>query len=656
MAILTAKELAFRYVSNPIITNAAFQLDDGDKIGIVGPNGAGKTTLLKLITGRLTPDEGEINLRRGTTIGYMEQDPSARGTVFTYCEENFSDIYETEKRMRELEHEMAENHSEEIMEEYSALQDLFAQQDGYSIKSFIRGVLNGLKIDGEADMTLLSGGERSKVAMARLLLRKVDILALDEPTNHLDIESVSWLENYLSDYRGTLIVVSHDRYFLDKICNKILNFEYGVAKMYKGGYKQAMDQIMEQKAAEQKAYEIQQKEIARQEDIIREFYSRATEKQIKKAKSRQKMLDKMDRIERPENVNPRFNLNLKTSGRGGNDVLMLHNIHKKYGAQDVLKGTNLEVYRGDKIGLIGGNGAGKTTLFRIALETEKPDAGDIRFGAKIETGYFAQNIESLSPEKTIIEEVHDAYPKLTISEVRGYLGAYMFKDDTDRKIKDISGGEKSRIKLLKLMMSPANLLLLDEPTNHLDTYSKEILDNAISNFDGSAVIISHDRFFLNTVCNKIALLKNGKIKIYHGNYDDYLEEIAKEKSLFNENSMNTQSAKYSNANNSLDKKSLPQIASGIDSRGDTSINNAQGTQKQNRKNWKKDPNAPKKKSKTTIQRIENRILEVEEKIAALEESLYTEEVYSDHQKYAEVEQEIKTLKAEAEELYEKLLD
>ncbi len=624
MAILTVKDLAFGYSVNPIITNAAFQLEEGDKIGIVGANGAGKTTLLKLLTEKIAPDSGIIQCKKGTTFGYMEQDPKASGTVFLYCEEIFHDVYETERQMRVLEREMADNPSDEVLEAYGSLQDRFAEQNGYSIKSFIRGVLNGLKIDGEANMASLSGGERSKVAMARLLLRKVDILALDEPTNHLDIDSVTWLEGFLSDYRGTLILVSHDRYFLDKVCNKILHFEHGVATMYHGGYKKAMQQIMEQKEAEQKAYELQQKEIARQEGIIREFFSRATEKQIKKAKSRQKMLDKMERIDKPSASTPHFNLRLQSSGRGGNDVLMLRDIYKSYGIQDVLKGATLEVYRGDKIGLVGRNGAGKTTLFRVALGIETPESGDIKFGSKIETGYFAQHIESLDPEKTILEEVHDAYPKLTISEVRGYLGAYLFKDDTDRKIKDISGGEKSRIKLLKLMMSPANLLLLDEPTNHLDTYSKEILDNAIANFEGSTVIISHDRFFLNTVCSKIAELKNGKITVYEGNYDEYLEARARQ-------------------------------IQPLGTEAETSTETSETEKKNNRKNWKqKDTKSTEKMIRRKIEKLEACIMEIEEEIETLEQSTYTEEVYLDYEKSEIVHAQIASLKTEAEKLYEEL--
>lgn len=628
MAILTMQEVSFSYASTPVIKNAGFLADEGDRIGIVGPNGAGKTTLLKLITGELTPDSGSIYIKKTARLGYLEQTVESEArSVFLFCEEIFSDIDEIEKRQRELEAQMAalsaggeasEKQLASVMLEYGELQEKFEELGGFEIKSRINAVLSGLKIPADQTVSALSGGERSKVAMARLLLRNPDILILDEPTNHLDIDSITWMEDFLSAYKGTLLVVSHDRYFLEKICTKILHFEFGSATMFRGGYKHAMQQIMEQKIYQQKTFEAQQKEIARQEGIIREFYSRATEKQIKKAKSRQKMLDKIERVKEPGEDRTSFNLKLSSSGRGGNDVLMLTDISKSFEARRVLHNATLNVFRGDKIGLIGANGAGKTTLFRIAMGKQLPDSGTVRHGTGIKIGCYEQNMDSLDWKKTILEEVHDSYPKLTISEVRAVLGAFMFKDDLDRKIGDISGGERSRVQLLKLMMSPANLLLLDEPTNHLDTYSKEILDKAIIDYEGSAIIISHDRFFLNEVCNKIAVLKDGEIEVFEGNYDDYAYMCSIRKNPERESEA---------------KGDKPQM-----------------TKTALYKKRKAEKRGISKKA------IEQKIMELEEEIAKLEEQRYSKEVYSDFKKSHEIEEAIETLKSECEKWYSDLID
>lgn len=622
MSILQANGLRFGYGSNLILENASFHVDDGDRVGIVGPNGAGKTTLLRLISSELQPDGGSLTVRRGTEIGYLEQviAPEEK-TVFSFCEEIFRDIFEIEERMRALEKRMATDAGELTMSEYGELLERFGEMGGYGIRSKVNSVLSGLKMEGGRRLAELSGGERSKVAMARLLLRNPELLILDEPTNHLDIESISWMESFLNEYKGTILVVSHDRYFLDKVCTKILHFEFGVATMYRGGYKEVMHRIVEQKAAQRKAYELQQKEIARQEGIIREFYNRATELQIKKAKSRQKLLDKMERIERPEEDKPSFRLRLKTSGRGGNEVLMMHGVSKRFGDKTVLDSADLEVFKDDKIGLIGGNGAGKTTLFKLALGELRPDGGEIKFGAGIDTGYFAQNMELLDRNKTIVEEVHDAYPKLTISEVRGALGAFLFKDDLDRKIGDISGGERSRIQLLKLMMSPANLLLLDEPTNHLDMYSKEMLDQALSEYEGTAVIISHDRFFLNAVCNRIAVLENGRITVYEGNYDDYLYTV------------------------SIRRQAL------LDAEKEAERERARLAEKA-KKRAKAKGETPRPGRKA----LEREIAEIEEQIARLEQRRYDEDIYSDFQKSREIEEELEALQHRCEERYEELLE
>lgn len=622
MAIISVNNVKFSYVDTPILRDASLQVEPNDKIGLIGPNGCGKSTLLKLIIGAIEPDDGTILIRKLSDIGYLEQVVAAENeTAFAFCESVFQDVYALEHRMRALETKMATDQSPEVMQEYGELLESFADLDGYSIKGRVTAVLSGLGMNPSQLMSQMSGGERSKVAMARLLLRQPDVLILDEPTNHLDLQSVSWLEEFLTEYRGAILVVSHDRYFLDKICNKIVKMDFGHTQTFKGNYSEAMRQYREQVIAQNKAYELQQKEIRRQEDMIRSYYNRATELQIKRAKSKQKLLDKVERIEKHSEPSTQFKLNLKSSGRGGNEVLILNEISKRYTEdgreKTVLDHASLSVFKDDKIGLIGVNGSGKTTLFRIALGELEPDSGTVKFGAEIKTGYFSQNMESLDFNKTIMEEVHDAYPSMTLSEVRGKLGAFMFKDDLDRKVGAISGGERSRIQLLKLMLSPANLLLLDEPTNHLDIDSKELLDDALERYEGSFITISHDRFFLNAVCNKIAKLENGKIRMFEGNYDDYMEVVKREEER--------ERAKQEAATTPPPKPT---------------------------KNAKKAP-AAKKRSKKAV---EAEIQALEERIHELELSQFEEQVYNDYQKMREVTEEIEDLKQKCEECYNELFE
>ncbi|MDO4800403.1 MAG: ABC-F family ATP-binding cassette domain-containing protein, partial [Bacillota bacterium] len=528
MMILAAEGIQKAFGTVEVLDDVDLHVRQGDRVGLVGANGAGKSTLLRILSGQDEADRGSIQTARGTVLGYLEQDiPRNDLSIFAYCEEMFESVYAIEASMRALETQMSAEVSEEIMERYARLSEQFEAQDGFRIKSSIHGVLIGLGFtESEFDKRMrdLSGGERSRVGIARLLLRETDLLFLDEPTNHLDLQSTTWLEKYLLSYRGSIVVVSHDRYFLDRICNSICLIEGGQSYEYPGNFTAAMRQREQEYLAQLKAYEIQQKEIKRQEAIIREFYSRATEKQIKKAKSRQKLLDKVERIEKPHLFRQHFHLRLREGYQGGHEVLHLSGITKRFD-RAVLSDISLDVYRGDRIGLIGPNGAGKSTLIKIIHGMLAPDSGSIQFGSATTLGYYDQNQANLSPEKTLIEEIHDDYPKYTISDVRGLLGAFQFKGDTDKRIGSLSGGERSRITLLKLMLSPANLLLLDEPTNHLDITARDILEEALLSYGGSFIAISHDRYFINRVCNKIAVLSENGIHVYDGSYDDYIASI-----------------------------------------------------------------------------------------------------------------------------------
>ena len=534
MIALSCTNIIKSYGIETILENISFTASSGDKIGLIGVNGAGKTTLMKILTGEVTRDSGDIFTAKDMSIGYLAQhtETDSTTTAFDYCLEVFEDILSMEQKMRALEKALATatpESSEALLRDYAFLQETFDQASGYAVDSNVRGVLNGLGFEQDAyekPLQALSGGQKSRVGIARLLLKKPDILLLDEPTNHLDITAIKWLETYLREYSGTLILISHDRYFLDQVTTKIYEIEQKHLTIYTGNYSQYLHVKKERFEAALKKYEIQQKEVQKQEALIRGYKERGTEKLAKRAKSREKRLDKVERIDKPNLFKAHFSIHLQSNVQSGKEVLSVSHLSKSYGGAPVIKDLSFDIYRGEKIGLIGPNGVGKTTLFKLLLQQIATDSGSVRYGHHVDTGYYDQELQNLSENATVLDEIHDAHTYMTLTEVRSLLGAFLFAgDDIEKSVTALSGGEKSRLSLLKLMLSGANFLLLDEPTNHLDLQAKEALEEALSAYDGTVFAISHDRYFLNTICTKIFELTPAGLNVYVGNYDYYLQKL-----------------------------------------------------------------------------------------------------------------------------------
>ncbi len=519
-----------------ILDGISFNVEDGDKIGVIGLNGAGKTTLFNILAGEINKDTGDIYIQKEMKIGYLKQHIKIESTnsIFDECLNIFQDLIEIENTLRQLEHDISiqgsQGSSEKLnllMEEYGHLFDEFAELDGYGYKSKIKGVLKGLGFneeDFERQVNILSGGQKSRLYLAKLLLSKPKLLLLDEPTNHLDIDAISWLEKFLKDYKGSALIISHDRYFLDNVVNRIFYMENTKLYIYNTNYSRFMEQRKRDLDLLKKQYEDQQKEIKRQEEIITRFMNYGGSRYIKQAQSRQKLLDKMKLIDKQQEAK-KTRIKFDPKIKSGNDVLSVENINKSFGNLHLLKEISFNIYRGDKIGLIGANGIGKSTLFKIILGQLPKDEGYIKLGHHVYPGYFDQEMDKLNLDNTVIDEIWDEAPKLDHYEIRTILSQFLFVgDDIFKEIKDLSGGEKGRLSLLKLMLSKANFLLMDEPTNHLDIDSKEVLEDALIDYEGTLFVISHDRYFLNRVTNKIFELTKEGIKEYVGNYNYYLEK------------------------------------------------------------------------------------------------------------------------------------
>ncbi len=533
MIILSLQHIQKSFGANAVLKDISLTLQAGQRLGLVGVNGCGKTTLMRIIAGLETYDAGTISLSRGLKLGYLAQQGMVTEglTVLEELEAVFKPLREMEAKMRELETRMAETSRPEELHrlgsEYAALTDDFERQDGYAWKSSIQGVLAGLgftKAQQDQLSMKLSGGERTRLCLARLLLQKPDLLLLDEPTNHLDLQALNWLENYLAQYRGTVLVISHDRYFLDHVCDCMAELLLGTVEQYDGNYTRYIEQRTERFDSRQKAYDLQQKEIARQEAIIARYRSFNREKSIRAAESREKRLNKMERLQRPEEENQvRFSFTVRR--RTGDDVLMVKDLKKSFGERTLFEHLNMHMRAGDRVALIGPNGAGKSTLFRCLTGDLNPDEGTVRLGANVDIGYYDQHQSSLHPEKSVLDEVWDDFRRLEQYEVRGALGLFLFTgDDVFMPVSTLSGGEKGRVALTKLMLRKDNLLLMDEPTNHLDMDSREVLEQALSDYPGTILAISHDRYFINRFANKVAVLGSDGLQEYAGNYDDYLQK------------------------------------------------------------------------------------------------------------------------------------
>lgn len=531
--ILSCQNISKAFATNEIIKNASFHLEEREKAALIGPNGAGKSTLFKIIMHELSPDEGEVIFAKGVSIGYLaqHQDLSGGRTIYEELLSVKQYIFDMETRIRTMEEKMkilSGEELEKLLADYSRLTHQFELENGYAAKSEVIGVLKGLGFseeDFDKPIDTLSGGQKTRVALGRLLLTNPDIILLDEPTNHLDMESIAWLETYLSNYKGAVFIVSHDRYFLDRVVTKIVEIDHTAVRMFQGNYTEYAQKKAMIREAEYKAWQNQQQEIKHQEEVIAKLRSFNREKSIRRAESREKLLDKMEIIDKPLEEDAPMQLTLSPRIVSGNDVLEVVELSKAFPGQQLFQNVNFSISRGERVAIIGANGTGKTTLLKIINGLLDADEGEIELGTKVQIGYYDQEHHVLNMEKTIFEEISDEYPYLTNTEIRNVLAAFLFRgDDVFQPIHTLSGGERGRVSLAKLMLSESNFLILDEPTNHLDILSKEILENALVHYTGTVLYVSHDRYFINQTCTRILDLTNQAMVNYIGNYDYYLEK------------------------------------------------------------------------------------------------------------------------------------
>ena len=536
MIILSAQHITKAFGGVEVLRDASLTLQQRERIGLVGVNGCGKSTFLKILTGELQADGGTISMAKQLRLGYLaQQSPLIQGqTVYDIMDAVFEPVRAMEEKLRALERQMADADDTALSrlgDQYTRLNQAFEDAGGYDYRSRIQGVLKGLGFSEEMqrqDAGLLSGGERTRLYLARLLLQRPDLLLLDEPTNHLDLSALNWLEGYLADYPGSVLVVSHDRFFMDRVCDGIVEMAFGRTEQYPGNYSRYLDLRAERWLTRERAYDAQQKEIARQLEVIRRLKSFNREKSIKRAESREKMLDKITLLERPEEEKQVF-FTFTARQRTGDDVLSARHLTKRFDGRTLFEDLSFELRRGDRVALIGQNGIGKTTLFRLITGEETADAGAVVYGANVDIGYYDQHQRGLSPEKTILDEVWDTFPRMDQTEIRSALGQFLFTgEDVFAPIKTLSGGERGRVALTKLMLRQDNLLLLDEPTNHLDMNSREVLESALEGFEGTILAISHDRYFINRFATRVMELTADGLRVYLGNYDDYLQAKARE--------------------------------------------------------------------------------------------------------------------------------
>lgn len=562
--ILSVHNLCKSFDGKDILKNASFHMENNEKAAIVGINGAGKTTLIKMIIGELTPDDGEITFSKGITWGYLAQNQNIDTTnsIMDELTEVKRDIIELEENIREAEEAMKHVSGDELtdlMNKYTQMNEKFQRESGYAWKSEVLGVAKGLGFTEEEfdkKISNLSGGQKTRVCLGKLLLQKPDLIILDEPTNHLDMNSIRWLENYLLNYKGAVLIVSHDRYFLDKIAGKIIEVENTKVSSFTGNYSTYAVKKEQVRATQWHAYMKQQQEIKHQEEVIAKLKSFNREKSIKRAESREKMLDKIEVLDKPITIDDRMKISLKPNCESANDVLSVEGISKSFGNEKLFSDISFEIKKGEHVAIIGDNGTGKTTMLKMINGVESLDGGKIELGVKVHIGYYDQEHHVLHDEKTLFEEISDAYPTLNNTEIRNTLAAFLFTgDDVFKRIGDLSGGEKGRVSLAKLMLSDANFLILDEPTNHLDITSKEILETAISGYEGTVLYVSHDRYFINKTATRILDLTHGTVVNYIGNYDYYMEHADEQNNrLFGESadlsgsSLASGSFKYESSN------------------------------------------------------------------------------------------------------------
>ncbi len=632
MIILSCNNLNKSFGVDSILEDVSFTINEGDKVGIIGVNGTGKTTLFKIISNEYGYDSGDIYTSKDCEIGYLEQNTNfySEKTILEEVLEVFKPLIEMEKDLRQLEIKIAEEGSkpdskilDKLMNEYSHKMELFSSNNGYGYKSEAKGVLIGLGFkdsDFDKPVNVLSGGEKTRVLLGKLLLKKPTLLLLDEPTNHLDSDAIEWLEFFLKQYRGTIMLISHDRYFLDQVVNRTFEIYNKKLKTYNGNYSDFVELSKIEKELEIKKYEDQQKELKKQEESIERLKAYGREKHLKRARSKEKALDKIDVLDKPELYRKKAKISFNPSVVSGNDVMQIKDVSMGFDDRLLFKDVNLDIYRGEKVALIGPNGIGKSTLFKIIMEELSPFSGEIKLGTNVNVSYFHQEQKTLDLNNTIIEEIWKDNTNLTQTEIRSMLGAFLFEnDDVFKQISSLSGGERARVAILKLILSKANFLLLDEPTNHLDIDSKEVLEEALNNYTGTIFTISHDRYFLNTVVDKILVLNQDGITEYLGNYDYYMAK----------------------------KKELDEINTVIEEETEKTK-----TQIKEEKRKEREERERQKKNRNKIANTEKEIEEIEIKIGELDELLCLEEVYSNPEKSKEVSLEKSNLEDRLSELYE----
>ena len=629
--ILNATNISKSFGSNEIIKDATFLVNEHEKVAIVGVNGAGKTTLLKILTGEESADSGSITLAKDAKLGYLRQINNV-DSALSIIDELYTviePILNMEKRMSQMQEDMKHltgSELEELYSSYTALTHSYELMDGYAAKSRVVGILKGLgfeEIDFDRKINTLSGGQKTRVFLAKLLLEEPDIILLDEPTNHLDLRSIEWLESYLLNYKGAVIIVSHDRYFLDKIVSKVIDIENGNVQMYLGNYTDFSNKKQMLLDAKMKEYLNQQQEIKHQEAVITKLKQFNREKSIKRAESRQKQLEKIERVEAPQTYSENMRLSLDISKESGKDVLTVQNLSKSFDHKKLFWDINFEIKRGERVAIIGDNGTGKTTLLKIINGLLEPDTGEVIYGSNVSVAYYDQEHQVLHMDKTLFDELSDTYPEMTNTKIRNILAAFLFTgEDVYKKIADLSGGERGRVSLVKLMLSKANFLLLDEPTNHLDIVSKDVLENALNNFPGTVCYVSHDRYFINKTATRILDLTENRLLNYIGNYDYYIE-----------------------------KREAVEEAANL-----TSTEQAEkpADVSESKKEWidNKTVQAQKKKLKNALNKCEKEISEIEDKLQTVDEEFANPENASNVGKLIELQKQKEALEKRLDKLME----
>lgn len=625
--VLACQNISKAYGVNEILNHINFHIEAKEKLAIVGINGAGKSTLLKIIMNEEEADEGQVVIGKDITVGYLAQHQNSYydKTIYEELLSVKQNVIDLQEQIRQLEQDMKHLEGAELedaLERYTRMNHTFEMQDGYSFESQITGILKGLGFEESEfnrPVSELSGGQKTRVSLGRLLLSRPDIILLDEPTNHLDLNSIAWLEGYLRGYDGAVIIVSHDRYFLDKIVTKVVEIENTQATIYHGNYSYYAKKREEVRLSKYRAYMNQQAEIRHQEEVIAKLKQFNREKSIKRAESREKMLDKIERLDKPQEIHDEMRLTLTPDVESGNDVLLVEGLAKSFDGKTIFSNVNMDIKRGERVALIGNNGTGKTTILKIINQLLSKDSGKVVLGAQVHIGYYDQEHQVLHPDKTIFDELQDTYPQMNNTRVRNVLAAFLFTgEDVFKKIEDLSGGERGRVSLAKLMLSNANFLILDEPTNHLDITSKEILENALKNYSGTILYVSHDRYFINQTATRILDLSPTGITSYIGNYDYYIEQQLVSTARAEEKAVVVKE------------------------------------ETENKKDWKrsKEEQAKERKRQNDIKKTETRIEELEQLLSSLEEELALPENATNVARLTEITAKQTAANEELEALYE----